>query len=271
MRICIVAFSNHLDACLSALNPNLEIAAIIVDSVTSAKSIVEKHNLSEKLLYHYHDLKECLENSIYDYIVMALRFSMFSEIVIKDLYSLNISKTKFINLWDLDRPEHVCSFTLLMSYFKENPDKFKTFITGDSHLVFGVDIDSFSLPTINFARGSQDLYYDYKIAKYAMQFNKGTIKYAIIGLSVYSFNWDVSQSYRESWRLLQYYLFFKDLHNNWLSKEKYGSLFREEFLKNDYILTKTVYLSNVYHERTAVKIGMPEQLRTRKFFDMWNK
>lgn len=271
VKFCLVAFSNHLDACLSVLNPELSISAIIVDNVKEAEKIVEKYKLPKNILFHYYNLKECLENLTYDYIITALRWSMFSENVIKDLYSLNISKTKFISLWELDRPQHVCAFSILMKYYNQNASKYKIFVTGDSHFVYGLNILTFSLPLINFARGSQDLYYDYKIAKMILNHKDSNFKYAIIGLSIYSFNWDVSQSYRESWRLLQYYLYFRDLHNNWIPNELYKNLFNTKFLNGGYVTTKTIDLNNVYKEKVNIKIGIYEQLRIRKFIDLWNK
>ena len=235
MQFCIIAFSNHLDACLSILNPELKINAIVVDDMRAAEKIVEKYNISKDILFHYYNLKECLENTNYDYIITALRWSMFSEWVIKDLYELNISKTKFINLWELDKPHHICSFALLMNFYNIYASKLKGFITGDSHLVYGLDLTKFSIPLANFARGSQDLYYDYKIAKVLLNRQDINFDYVLIGLSIYSFNWDVSQSYRESWRLLQYYIYLRDLHNNWIPNEIYAKLFTKRFLEGGYI------------------------------------
>ncbi len=270
MKICIVAFSNHLECCLSALNPNVDIAAIIVDNPKAAKLIIKKFNLSEDVVQPYFNLEECVKNLDYDYIVVSLRWSMFSETVINDLKALNLPRNKFVNLWDLDKPEHVSALTVLMNFYTQNSTAFNTFITGNSQFVYGIDINQLSMPTINFSRGSQDLYYDYLIAKKILQ-QENIFDYAIIGLSLYSFNWDVSQSFQENWRLLQWYLYFRDLHNYWINVENYTQLFNEKFINGGFLLSLEVDFNDVYKEKNSRKMSIFERLNTKKVFDRWNK
>ncbi|MBQ7476848.1 MAG: hypothetical protein IJT06_05585 [Selenomonadaceae bacterium] len=59
---------------------------------------------------------------------------------------------------------------------------------------------------------------------------KNNLKYILIGLGPYSFQFDQSRGSNEIFRLLQYVIAFNDLHNFWLPVEEYRKIFRVEYL-----------------------------------------
>ncbi|MBA2898815.1 hypothetical protein [Clostridium beijerinckii] len=71
----------------------------------------------------------------------------------------------------------------------------------------------------NFAVSSQDIFYDYEIVKYMLSFDgiKKNLKYAIISLAYYSFDYDLSKS-NSGIRTNIYYPMFKTMHN-YIEKE----------------------------------------------------
>ena len=73
----------------------------------------------------------------------------------------------------------------------------------------------------------------------------------------------------ESWRLLQYFLYFRDLHNFHMSIEQYASLFRKEFLDGGYIRPTPINLNNVYLGKPANRINSDSRLATRKIAETW--
>lgn len=120
-----------------------------------------------------------------------------------------------------------------LRYYENHRAEIEMFATGTSHAALGLDTSRLKYELLNFARPSQDLYYDYQIAKRVLTPNTGgtKIRYALIALTpYYSFHANQSLFYGENFRLLAYAIAFRDLHNFWLPVEKYCALFNENFL-----------------------------------------
>ncbi len=88
-------------------------------------------------------------------------------------------------------------------------------ITGLSYAEVGIKSKLLKKQSINFALSSQDLFYDYKIARYLLNYSeiKNSIKYLIMGLSYYSFDYDISKSIAK-YRTHRYLDYIEDTHNN---------------------------------------------------------
>lgn len=56
------------------------------------------------------------------------------------------------------------------------------------------------------------------------------IRYALIGLTPYSFHYDISQTFGYRQLLLQYFIAFNDLHNFLVPRDVYKKFLREEYL-----------------------------------------
>lgn len=71
-----------------------------------------------------------------------------------------------------------------------NP-QIETFITGMSYSKFGINENALGVPTANLSFISQDLFFDYCIARYVLLNFKNRFKYAVIGLASYSFEYNL--------------------------------------------------------------------------------
>jgi len=69
MRVLLVTWTDKLLQNLSILNSELEYCAIVTDEVEIAKKNFERANLRTDLLYPLYELKECVKNFYYDYIL----------------------------------------------------------------------------------------------------------------------------------------------------------------------------------------------------------
>ncbi|WLR55548.1 hypothetical protein LC048_00555 [Mesobacillus subterraneus] len=85
----------------------------------------------------------------------------------------------------------------------------------------GVVEEEVEQSALKFALPSQDLYYEYLILKDIIE-SGVKIKYYILGLAYYSFDWDLSLTRQEVSRIKNvYYPIFKDSHNSELEKNEF--------------------------------------------------
>ena len=94
------------------------------------------------------------------------------------------------------------------------------------------------------------------------------MKYALIGLSPYSFHYDESKTYGQ-WRLLRYAITFKDLHNFSLSAKDVRNLFREDYLSQE-ISLENFDVNLIYFSKTARKMSFNERIGAYDEFNAWN-
>lgn len=94
-------------------------------------------------------------------------------------------------------------------------DGIEAIITGSSYGEVGIKAELLSKKTINFAFSSQDLYYDYLLLKYLLNFAnvKNSIKYVFIAASYYYFDYDMSKSIAK-YRIHRYSNYLDYFHNN---------------------------------------------------------
>ncbi|WP_339817908.1 hypothetical protein MKZ15_21105 [Paenibacillus sp. FSL R7-0216] len=91
--------------------------------------------------------------------------------------------------------------------------------TGTSHAVHGLDTELMWKKTIKLCGISQDLYYDYLLAKEAIRSNQN-IKYCLIGLSQFSMGYDLSLSKNQVSLIDEiYYPLLQDSHHYSLSRK----------------------------------------------------
>ena len=88
-------------------------------------------------------------------------------------------------------------------------------VTGLSYAEVGIQENLLQHNFINFAFSAQDLYYDFLLLKYLFQFEevKRSLKYVIINLAYYSFDYDMSKTISK-YRIHRYTNYFKEYHNN---------------------------------------------------------
>lgn len=95
---------------------------------------------------------------------------------------------------------------------------FSGILTGLSYVQKGVNEKQLRGKFFNLANPAQDLFYDFEMIKYAFGFKeiREHLRHVIIGLSYYSFHYDLSKSVNES-RVNYYYPITKTMHNNKLA------------------------------------------------------
>ena len=125
----------------------------------------------------------------YDYILIA---SAFYQDIRRQLIGFGVLKDKIICLfkyWQID-------FRYLMEKFLKCRNDIEAIITGISYANYGIRTDYLDRPAFNFALPSQDLYYDYQISMHILnQYNgRKKLKYFIICLAYYSFQYDMSKT-----------------------------------------------------------------------------
>lgn len=106
-------------------------------------------------------------------------------------------------------------YSMLYSHMKKAKEchDYEVIVTGLSYTQQGIDREYLSKKAVKVCSSSQDLYFDYAILKEILQYNTN-FKYCIMGLSYYSFDYDVSLS-KSQGNLIKdvYYPLLKDSHH----------------------------------------------------------
>ena len=217
-RVIIISYGKWLNIIFQYLNSNLDVARIVImdafflenKKVTIFK---DKHTIATSYAF----LEEVLNDVYYDYILVALPvYSEQENIVITDLKKWNIKKVFRVGAI---YSSYLIYCASIMKYISKNASKYRVFITGISRMWRATDLESYKLPAVCCAYTSQDLYYDYLWAKKILSFANHNFKYAVIGVTEYSFQYDESIGSPEQFLMLPYYRLFKDVHNYHVTKD----------------------------------------------------
>ena len=229
MQILLLTLSDILPIIVTEiLNPANEYCAIVVDEPNVTRKFLSQFDAPESKIYSYCELKECAESFYYDCLLNIsdgrTAWSMYEY-----LKKNNVPTAKFFNVLLDNGKDNFFMLDRAMRYYREHAAEFEIFATGISHMEVGLDATQFKRKFFNFARGSQDMYYDYQLAKFVLSVSKN-IHYALIGLTKHSFYYDESKAGTWRQRNLQYAIALNDTHNCLLSAEEAKKLFREDFL-----------------------------------------
>ncbi|KEI97149.1 chemotaxis protein [Clostridium botulinum A2B7 92] len=184
------------------LNDNVEILAYV-------------DNDNKKWRKHYYNKEiinpKYINEMKYDFIVIA---SQFNEEICNQLLDMGINKKrifqffKFVDLyWNM--------FKWQMDSYIKCEKKIEMLATGISYTSSGLKEELLNKKCFKFSIASQDLYYDYTIVKNIIENYKEktkNLKYLIIGLSYYSFQYDMSLSAMKN-KVILYYEILKDAHH----------------------------------------------------------
>lgn len=231
MKVLLVTTTNKLAEKFAALSPELEYCAVVVDEIEPAKEILSQIGLPPDLLQPMSELQNCVKKFQYDY-VLRVQDHPYKEKIMKELVKYGVPLNKVVSFAALQNKNNFKTEQVLR-YFKEHSKEFEMFATGISPAFEGLDVTQFKRPLFNFAKPSQDLYYDYNIAKHIVLCGGGhsTIRYALIGLAPYSFHYDLSKIFGYRCLLLSYFIAFNDIHNFFMPGDVYKKFLREEWLE----------------------------------------
>lgn len=124
-------------------------------------------------------------NKKFDFVIIC---SIYFNEIYNQLIDMKIEKNKIINVYQEIRYNDV---KLRLSEINKGVDMIST---GMSYARYGIDNNSLNLNSINLAFNSQDIFYDYCLARFVLEEQKISIKYALISLSYFSFHFDLSRS-----------------------------------------------------------------------------
>ena len=127
MRILLVTWTDQLLARLQNLNPELEYCAIVVDEVEPAKKILEQVGLSKDLLYPLYDLKECIHDFYYDYIICAEN-TLYTNELLNFAKNYTSKENKLLGFDILNSHWHFLVERALR-YYKEHANEFEMIAT----------------------------------------------------------------------------------------------------------------------------------------------
>ena len=273
MRVLLITLTDVLPFVLTnVLNPALDYSAIVVDEVDKAKKSLSDFPQLRDKIFPFYELKECIEKTHYHAVLFMCENPAWYAII-EQIKEYGVSSNKFLNV-------HLACATskghfLLernLRYYKEHAAEFEMFATGGCYTALGLDNTKFKYKLFNMGKGSQDLYYDYQIAKFILDQNSrvgGRLKYALIGLAPFHFHYDASRTSFVC-SVLQYYIAFKDLHNFWLPIEQYKNLFSEEFL-NIRLPLENIDLNNIFYQKSSSNkfVDINARVNARKRIDVW--
>lgn len=145
----------------------------------------------------------------YDFILIG---SQYNQEIYEQLLELHIDK-KYIFQYSKFIEKNYDYVKYDLNRALENENLIETFVTGISYVKAGFDEKSYNKYAVNLARGSQDLYYDYKLVKYLLNKKSfSNLKEIIIGLSYYSFQYDLSLSAMKN-KVISYFGAIGEQHN----------------------------------------------------------
>jgi hypothetical protein len=250
MKILLVTTADKLAEKLAVLSPEFEYCAAVVDNVEPAKKILATIGLSEVPVYPMNELKACSENVKYDYAICVQ--DGFYDAVIMNLLRCGFPTKKVVSFAALPSVGNFQTERPLRHY-QEHCQEFEIFATGTSYTETAIDINKFKRKAINLATSSQDIYYNFQIAKSVILYNGGKngIRYALIGLAPYSFHFDLSNAFTLKCRLLPYFIAFNDLHNSPVPADVYKKFLREDWVTKKFPVDN-IYINGVKSQRVMV-------------------
>ena len=258
MRILLVTLTDILPHALTqVLNPANDYCAIVLDDEETAKKILANVPPLRDKVRPFYELKECVEKFYYD-VALCICDGRFTWKIHRQLIKYGLPRTKFFHI-------HVGTLNFnvekTLRYYKEHAADFEMFATGISYTSVALDANNFKYKLFNFALSSQDLYYDYQVAKFVFStvhgggYEKSLVKYALIGLAPYSFQYDLSKAYANIFQLLKYYVAFNDVHNFWMPKEDLPKIINPKYLAIR-LPSQVADVKNVYGERSSTVVTM---------------
>nr|WP_207715353.1 D-alanyl-lipoteichoic acid biosynthesis protein DltD [Clostridium saccharoperbutylacetonicum] len=171
----------------------------------------------------------------FDYIIIA---SQFNDEIYNQLIEIGINQVKVLQFFKyIDSFWSYVEFDLLQLY--NNRENVEGIITGISYAEKGINEKVLIKNFNKLTRHSQDLYYDYNLVNYAIDKYKEemkNLKYVIISLSYYSFEYDMSLSAMKG-KVQAYYKAIGKEHHL-LDIDRYLS----ETENNEYIVKEVFHL-----------------------------
>lgn len=164
----------------------------------------------------------------YDYVIIA---SQYNDEIYNQLIGFDVPREKIFQFYKVIDGQHNYVKEALQQFEQSDAD-YTSIITGISYSNLGFKEEAFREKCIKLAFGSQDLFYDFHLVKYLAENYKekfSKIKYCIIGLSYYAFQYDMSLSAMKD-KVILYYEAINKCHHNYEMKN----------ISDDYFISKKI-------------------------------
>lgn len=161
-----MTWTDQLPGIFSILNPKLEYCAIVIDEIEPAKKFCMQIGLSPDLIYPLYELKECCRDFYYDYLLCVTDGRTYGTLP-ANVYKYTLTRDKFVCLHSINSADNFL-LERALRYYKAHAAEFEIFATGMSYTECSIDSRRFTKKLFNFGRGTQDLYYDNKVANFAI-------------------------------------------------------------------------------------------------------
>ncbi len=151
-------------------------------------------------------------------------------------------------------PERIVNYWLYLNYFWLNTprnyynlkqfqmgDNYAGIATGISYILRAIDFEKLDYKTASLTSPGQDLFYDFEMFKWAMQDSAcQNVKYCILGLNYYCFQYDLSKSHKFGIRSLCYYPQTLQLHHYYTKEDsiRFFDVMKQvlpEFMKENHV------------------------------------
>ena len=201
-----------------------------------------------------------IESFDYDYIAIA---SQYNETIYNQLLNMGLDINKIFQF----NKYHTILYNPFEKRFDNyirNIDSIETLLTGISYAETSVIETLLSKKIQKFSLASQDLFFDYKIVEHILyNYTNNKIKYIIIGLCYYSFQYDMSLSGMK-YKVSLYYDILKESHNY----DYLNSDFKKQYDINNAIaiklFDKNKSITNKWVSKALSNLELDERIRVGK-------
>ena len=217
----------------------------------------------------------------YDYIVILERNQKQAIKMIEDFTENNINESKIFNYYSYSYPYYIDGFDTKMNNFLFR-EKVELLIMGLSYAEVGINCDELPVPSFNFALSGQDIFYDYHLTKYLLNFDsvKNHLKQVCISMGYYAFDYDLSRG-NQAPRIHRYYYTLGETHHydNVLHLRLCHSNYKSKNYEADYYNYHNYKLNTVLNHkdkeqqdiiaRKQATMNYPETVKeNKKIFEM---
>jgi len=176
----------------------------------------------------------------WNYIIIA---SDSYDEILRQLLKIGVSESRIICFFR-DYPLFEYFNLKMLSFDKKCKDSIEVLVTGMSYAANGINTNLLCKKAFSFALGSQDLFFDFNIIKYLFKnrpYVVSKIKYCIIDLCYFSFEYDMSRSGTKS-IIFRYQELLHEKHNyDSIKFEKDYKEYREKLNLYSYLIDRMKY------------------------------
>ncbi|PRR79404.1 hypothetical protein CLLI_08840 [Clostridium liquoris] len=240
----------------------------LIQSVGNINNIVNTSHFDVK------EIREViLRNTNFDYIVIMEKDDDKFKSIISELMLLNIDESKIFDFYSYNYPYYIEGFEYKLNSFLKK-SRIDMLVTGLSYGEIGLDCNKINIPSFNFALSGQDIFFDYQLFKFLLKFSnlKNNIKYVLISMGYYAFDYDLSKA-EQCTRIHRYYADLGETHNynNILHLRLCNALYKMHDYENDYKMyhnyklnTKLNLKNRKQEDKIAIRQATMNYPETRK-------